>query len=68
MNEQAERTRAIAETLVGLSADDATTIAHASGEYELRTISPGQPVTADFRANRITLEVADGVVIRASAG
>jgi hypothetical protein len=67
-NERYARTTAFGETLVGLGVDEARARVEAANEFELRTISPGQPVSLDYRPMRITLEVVDDRVVRTFAG
>jgi hypothetical protein len=67
--ETATDARAVAESLVGLSIEDARARVTQHGHIVLREIaSREQPVTADFRADRITVLVADGTVVEARGG
>ena len=69
VREVAAHARAFAEGLVGLPIDEARECAKRDGNVELREITRrGQPVTADFRANRITVLVEDGTVVEARGG
>lgn len=67
--EMAAHARAVARDLVGLSIEQARARAERDGRVVLREIATrGQPVTADFRANRITLLVENGTVTEAHGG
>lgn len=70
MDEQAAATQEFADTLVGKPADEAQAAAVAAG-YTYRVLSEdGQDnaVTADYRPDRINVEIEDGTVTRATAG
>ncbi len=67
--EAAAHARALAEVLVGLPIEEARVRAAQDGQVLLReTAASGQYVTADFRADRITLVVNDGTVVEARGG
>jgi len=67
--EAAAHARAVAEVLVGLSIEEARVRAAQDGYVVLReTASRGQYVTADFRAERITVVIDDGTVVEARGG
>lgn len=61
-----------AQGFVGKRADEATLAAArdaASATGDLRVIKPGQPVTMDFRHDRLNVEVDDhGVIVRIHCG
>lgn len=65
----AAHAREVAEDLVGLSIDEARARVMRDGHVVLLEIARrGQPVTADFRADRITVLVQDGIVVEAHGG
>lgn len=57
-----------AATLIGEPAPDDATIQRRTGSASVRRLAPGDPTTRDYRAERITVTVADGRVITASCG
>lgn len=48
-------------SLVGRSLDEARAVVETAGG-RVRVVGPGDPVTADYRADRVTLIVENGVV------
>ena len=67
--EEAAHARAVAENLLGLSIKEARARVMQDGQVVLReTASREQYVTADFRAERITVVVDDGTVVEAFGG
>lgn len=65
-----ERTRAVADQLVGLDLHDANALAVRSGCLlrEVKRDGISFTVTADLRWNRINIGTEGGVVVEASAG
>lgn len=61
-----------AQSYIGQDASEATVAqakAAAGATGALRVIKPGQPVTMDFRADRLNVEVDDGnAIVRISCG
>jgi heat shock protein HslJ len=70
MEAETAKTEAFAQTLVGKSAADAEAATTEAG-FTYRVISEdGQPqaVTSDYRTDRVTVELVDGKVTKATAG
>ena len=57
-----------AAKLIGVAAPDDAQIKQRTGAELVRRIAPGDPVTHDFRENRITIAVDLGKVVQASCG
>lgn len=57
-----------ASALVGKPAPSDAEARTAAGAAKVRRIKPGQPVTLDFSASRLTLEIVDGKVVSARCG
>jgi hypothetical protein len=57
-----------ATALVGKAVPDGPTILRRTGSATVRRIAPGDMTTEDYRAERVTVTVADGRVIAASCG
>jgi hypothetical protein len=69
VSEIAGHARAVADDLVGLPIEEARARVAREGHLVFREITRrGQPVTADFRANRITVLVEAGAVVQARGG
>jgi hypothetical protein len=51
------------DTLVGLPLSEATALVEREGGF-VRATAPGQAVTLDYRSDRVTLLVQDGMVVR----
>lgn len=68
-----ERRRAIcrsasAAVLVGKTAPDDAAILRSTGSSIVRRIAPGDATTKDYREERVTVTIAEGLVIAASCG
>lgn len=61
---------AAAETLVGQDAVSDARAAELTGAKIVRQVGPGDPVTMDFREERVTIETdpESGKIVRASCG
>lgn len=57
-----------ASSLVGAPAPSDTQAREATGAGAIRRIRPGAPVTLDFSASRLTLEIEHGKVVAARCG
>ena len=58
-----------AAALIGRAAPADAQIRQRTGAELIRRIAPGDPVTHDFRNNRVTLEITSGgMVVQASCG
>ena len=57
-----------AATLVGQSAPGDGDILRRTGSTVVRRLAPGDPMTRDYRQERVTLIVADGRVVSAFCG
>lgn len=57
-----------AAKLVGAPAPSDADVRKATGATKIRRIKPGQPVTLDFSASRVTLEIENGKVVAARCG
>lgn len=57
-----------AEALAGHAAPADADARAATGAVVVRRIRPGQAVTMEFSADRLTLEIADGRVVSARCG
>jgi hypothetical protein len=66
-NEALAATRSHAPEFIGLSEEQARALAERLG-YELRVRSRDEPITADSRARRLTVDLSTGVVTDARAG
>lgn len=67
--EEAAHARVVAKGLLGMSIGEARARVRQDGQVELReTASREQYVTADFRAERVTVVVDDGTVVEAFGG
>jgi hypothetical protein len=60
-------TRSHAHEFIGLSEPQARALAEKLG-YQLRIRSKDEPITADWRARRVTVDLSTGVVTDARAG
>jgi hypothetical protein len=58
----------VAATLVGRVAPDDATILRRTGGTIVRRIAPGDPMTRDYRVERVTVTVAEDRVAAASCG
>lgn len=67
-DEIAAHAREVAQGLVGLSIAAVRKRVAADATVTLREIAPNQPVTLDYRPNRITVTVVDGTVVETSPG
>jgi hypothetical protein len=70
MRAAVERTRAVAQGLVGLNLHDANELAARSGCQlrEVKRDGKGGPITADFCTGRINIETEGGIVVEAFVG
>lgn len=59
---------AAAATLVGKAAPDDAAILRKTGSSIVRRIAPGDAATKDFREERVTVTIANGLVVAASCG
>lgn len=57
-----------AAKLVGAPAPSDAEVRKATGATKIRRVKPGQPVTLDFSASRVTLEIENGKVVAARCG
>jgi len=57
-----------AAALVGQTAPSDTDILRRTGSAVVRRLAPGDPMTRDYRQERVTVIVADGRVVSASCG
>lgn len=57
-----------AAALVGQAAPDDAAILRRTGSATVRRLAPGDMATQDYRADRVTVTIAEGRVIAASCG
>jgi hypothetical protein len=51
------------DTLVGMPIEQAAALVESEGGF-VRVAAPGQAVTLEYRSDRVTLLVQDGIVVR----
>ncbi|MDQ1730354.1 MAG: Peptidase inhibitor family [Pseudonocardiales bacterium] len=51
------------DALIGMPIEQATAVVESEGGF-VRVAAPGQAVTLDYRPDRVTLVVQDGIVVR----